>query len=181
MKKRPLNSRQKKFIDNYLLKGLSIAESVRRSGYSIRSGRSEDYSSLGCRLLKTPRVADEVEKLRERAFEREALSMAEKRSWLARALRTPVGELHEGSDLAQEVTVTEGKEGTVKRIKGVDKIRVIEVDNRMAGHDYKDREPQANNPFLFIISLGKTPGIGDGIEALPMAKATVVDAETLPA
>jgi len=178
---RPLSTKQKRFVDNFVLKQLSIAESVRRAGYNFKSGRSEDYGSYGCKLLKQERVASYVRKLRERAFEKQALSLAEKRAFLARALRSPVGELHEGSDLAQEVTVTEGKEGTVKRIKGVDKIRAIEVDNRMAGHDYKDREPQANNPFLFIVSLGKTPGIGEGIDALPMAKATVVDAETLPA
>lgn len=137
---------------------MSIAESVRRAGYSIRSGRSEDYSSLGCRILKTPRVASEVQKIREKAFSREALSYAEKRAFLARAVRTPVGELHEGSDLAQEVTITESKEGTTKRIKGVDRLRALELDSRLAGDFYADRTPQASNPFLMIVSLGKTAG-----------------------
>jgi hypothetical protein len=156
MKQRPLNTRQKKFLDNHLIKGMSIAESVRRAGYSIRSGRSEDYSSLGCRILKTPRVSAEVQKIREKAFSREALSYSEKRAFISRAIRCPVGELHEGSDLAQEVTITESKEGTTKKIKALDKARLIEIDNKMAGHDWKDRQPQASNPFLMIVSLGKS-------------------------
>jgi phage terminase small subunit len=158
MKQRPLNTRQKKFLDNHLIKGMSIAESVRRAGYSIRSGRSEDFSSLGCRILKTPRVASEVQKIREKAFSREALSYAEKRAFLARAVRTSVGEIHEGSDLAQEVTITEGKEGTSRKVKAVDKLRAIELDSKLAGDFYADRTPQASNPFLMIVSLGKSAG-----------------------
>jgi phage terminase small subunit len=156
MKQRPLNTRQKKFLDNHLIKGMSIAESVRRAGYSIRSGRSEDYSSLGCRILKTPRVSAEVQKIREKAFSRDALSYAEKRAFLARAVRTSVGELHEGSDLAQEVTISEGKEGTSRKVKAVDKLRAIELDSKLAGDFYADRTPQASNPFLMIVSLGKS-------------------------
>jgi len=178
MKKRPLNTRQKRFVDNYVIKGLSIAESVRRAGYIVRSDRSEDYSSVGCRLLKTPRVSSEVQKLREKAFEKDALSLAEKRSFLARCVRTPVGELHEGSDLAQELVITEGKEGTSKRVKGVDKLRAIEIDSKIAGDFYADREPQAQNPFLFIVSLSKTEAQGERI--LPPS-GSVIEAQTLPA
>jgi len=174
MKQRPLNTRQKKFLENHLIKGMSIAESVRRAGYSIKSGRSEDYSSWGCRILKTPRVASEVQKIREKAFSREALSYAEKRAFLARAVRTSVGEIHEGSDLAQEVTITEGKEGTSRRVKAVDKLRALELDSKLAGDFYSDREPQANNNFLFLVNLGKA-GIGN---ALPVALPSPVSQTT---
>ena len=178
MLKRPLNTRQKKFVENYVNKGLSIAESVRLAGYAIKSGRVEDASSYGCKLLRQDRVKDYVKKLKEKAFEKDALSLAEKRAFLARAVRTPVGELHEGSDLAQELVITEGKDGTSKRVKGVDKLRAIEIDSKIAGDFYADREPQAQNPFLFIVSLSKTEAQGERI--LP-SSGPVIDAETLPA
>jgi len=178
MLKRPLNTRQKKFVENYVNKGLSIAESVRLAGYAIKSGRVEDASSYGCKLLRQDRVKDYVKKLKEKAFEKDALSLAEKRAFLARAVRTPVGELHEGSDLAQELVITEGKDGTSKRVKGVDKLRAIEIDSKIAGDFYADREPQAQNPFLFIVSLSKTEAQGERI--LPPS-GPVIDAETLPA
>lgn len=178
MLKRPLNTRQKKFVENYVNKGLSIAESVRLAGYSIKSGRVEDASSYGCKLLRQDRVKDYVKKLKEKSFEKDALSLAEKRAFLARAVRTPVGELHEGSDLAQELVVTEGKEGTSKKVKGVDKLRAIELDSKIAGDFYADREPQAQNPFLFIVSLSKTEASPE--KTLP-EPAPFIEAETLPA
>jgi hypothetical protein len=177
MSKRPLNSRQKKFVENYVNKGLSIAESVRLAGYAIKSGRVEDASSYGCKLLRQDRVKDYVSKLREKAFSREALSYAEKRAFLARAVRTPVGELHEASDLAQEVTITESKEGTSRKVKAVDKLRALELDSKLAGDFYSDREPQANNPFLFIVSLGKSAG--DPVSLPSPAPTIEIEATTL--
>ena len=156
MKIRPLNTRQKRFVENHIIRGMSIAESVRRAGYSIKSGRSEDYSSWGCRLLKMPRVADEARKLREKAFEKDALTFAEKRAFLARAVRTSVADIGATSDLAQEVVEEVDAHGNVRRrIKAVDRLRALEVDNRMAGHDWKDREPQQSNPFMLIVAMGK--------------------------
>jgi hypothetical protein len=179
MKKRPLNTRQKRFIENHILKGMSIAESVRRAGYLIRSGRSEDYSSVGCRLLKTPRVASEVERLREKSFTKQALTLMEKRAFIGRAIRTPVGELHEGSDLAQEVTIIEGKEGTMKKIKALDKARLLEIDNKMAGHEFRDREPQANNSFLFLVNLGKAGSLGSSSQVSLPSPAPVIEAQAV--
>jgi hypothetical protein len=106
--------------------------------------------------MRTERVSSYLAKLKEVHFTKQALTYSEKRAWLARAVRTPVGELHEGSDLAQEVTITESKEGTTKRIKGVDRLRALELDSKLAGDFYADRTPQASNPFLLIVSLGKS-------------------------
>jgi hypothetical protein len=106
--------------------------------------------------MRTERVSSYLAKLKEVLFTKQALSYSEKRAWLAKAVRTPVGELHEGSDLAQEVTITEGKEGTSRKVKAVDKLRAIELDSKLAGDFYADRTPQASNPFLMIVSLGKS-------------------------
>ena len=164
---------------------MSIAESVRRAGYCIKSGRSEDYSSWGCRLLKMPRVADEVRKLREKAFERDAMTFAEKRAFLARAVRTSVSEIGSSSDLAQEVVEEVDAHGNVRRrIKAVDKIRCLEADNRMAGHDWKDREPQNSNPFLLIVAMGRDAeqfkvanATGNG-NTIPPAEPITIEAKT---
>ena len=182
---RALTTKQRRFVENYVTKDLSIAESVRRAGYLFKSDRTEDYGSYGCKLLKQDRISSYVAKLREKAFSREVLTFSEKRAWLARAVRTSVGEIHEGSDLAQEVTITEGKEGTSRKVRAVDKLRALELDSRLAGDFYADRTPQASNPFLMIVSLGKNAGpaslLGEAQEvpspAILREPAQVIDAE----
>ena len=64
--------------------------------------------------------------------------------------------MHEGSDLAQEVTITEGKEGTVKKIKALDKVRCLELDAKLAG-DF-ERDVQVSNPFLFLVTAFRQQG-----------------------
>ena len=155
---KPLNTRQKKFVDNYVTKGLSIAESVRRAGYSTTSGKLEDLSSYGCKLLRQDRVKAYVARLKEKAFKQDVLSFSEKRSYLARCVRTSVDQVGASSDLAQEVVEEVDTSGNVKRkIKVVDKLRALELDNKMSGDNFADRSPQVSNPFTLIIALGKTP------------------------
>ena len=155
---RPLNTRQKKFVDNYVTKGLSIAESVRRAGYSILSGRVEDASSYGCKLLKQERVMNYVNKLKEKSFNQDALTFAEKRAFLARAVRADASS--PDADLVQEIREEVDAEGRIKRVrKMVGKLEALSLDNKMAGDNFADRTPQASNPFMLIVSLGKTQGV----------------------
>jgi len=164
MRKRPLNTRQKRFIENHILKGMSIAESVRRAGYLISSGRSEDYSSVGCRILKTDRVADAVSRLREKQFEKDSLSFNEKRSIISRMVKAAPSDVGADSMLAQSYTEEVDAKGNFRRkVVLPDKARLIDLDNKMAGHNHADRQPQANNPFLFIVSLSKTEGQADAL------------------
>ena len=186
---RPLNTRQKKFVDNYVTKGLSIAESVRRAGYSTTSGKLEDLSSYGCKLLRQDRVKAYVQRLKEKQFKQDALTFAEKRSYLARAVRASVDQVGASSDLAQEVVEEVDQEGRVKRkVKVVDKLRALELDNKMAGDTFADRQPQASNPFMLIVSLGKTAGntslMDDARQAVSVGQLPhpplVIDAEVIP-
>jgi phage terminase small subunit len=186
---KPLNTRQKKFVDNYVTKGLSIAESVRRAGYSTTSGKLEDLSSYGCKLLRQDRVKAYVQRLKEKAFKQDALTFAEKRAFLARAVRTSVDQVGASSDLAQEVVEEVDQEGRVKRkVKVVDKLRALELDNKMSGDNFADRSPQAQNPFMLIVSLGKTSGntslLDDARQAASVGQlphpAVVMDAEVVP-
>jgi phage terminase small subunit len=176
-KSRPLNLRQRKFVENHILKNMSIAESVFRAGYSIASRKVEDASSYGCKLLRQERVKAYVSKLREKSFEGMELSYKEKRAFLARCVRTSVSDIGSSSDLAQEVTEEVDAHGNVRRkIKAVDKLRAVEIDNKMSGDNFADREPQNANPFMLIVAMGKdaeqfkianangiATGIGNGI------------------
>jgi hypothetical protein len=183
---KPLNTRQKKFVDNYVTKGLSIAESVRRAGYSTASGKIEDLSSYGCKLLRQDRVKAYVQRLKEKAFKQDVLSFSEKRAFLARAVRTSVDQVGASSDLAQEVSEEVDAQGNVKRkIKIVDRLRALELDNKMAGDNFADRSPQSSNPFMLIVSLGKTPAQGQALDDARQAASVgslphpplVIDAE----
>jgi hypothetical protein len=171
---RPLTTKQKRFLENHVIKGMSIAESVRRAGYNVTSGRSEDYGSLGCRMLKTDRVRNYFEKLKAKEFSKMALSVEEKRAFLARAVRCDVSS--PDADLIQEVSETSGEHGVSRRVKVVDRLRALELDSKIAGDFYSDREPQANNPFLFIVSFGKSAN--NNPDSLP--DKPVIDAEIIP-
>jgi hypothetical protein len=152
---------------------MSIAESVRRAGYNFRSQRSEDYGSYGCKLLKQERVSSYVRKLREKSFAKDALSFAEKRAFLARAVRSDAS--NPDPDLVQEVVETHGEHGSSKRVKIVSKLEALNIDNKMSGDEFRDRQPQASNPFLFIVSLGKQGG------DLSQGEAVALPVVTMPA
>jgi hypothetical protein len=114
--------------------------------------------------LKSERIQKEIAKIREKQFEKDSLTFAEKRAFLARAVRTSVDAVGASSDLAQEVSEEVSAEGSVKRkIKVVDKLRALELDNKMSGDNFADRSPQVSNPFLFIVSLSKTEGQTDAL------------------
>jgi hypothetical protein len=95
-----------------------------------------------------------IETLRESSFIKQALSIAEKRAYLARAVRTPVGEVTGDSDLCQEYKVTTLETGqVVESVRMVDKLKSIEIDSKIAGDFYSDRSPQVQNPFMFLVAL----------------------------
>jgi phage terminase small subunit len=165
-----LNARQKKFCRLYTQGETAgnIAQSHRKAGYVCPT--IEGHGGNGLRLLRSERIQKEIARLRDNEFKKDCLSFNEKRSFLAKVVRTPVGELHEGSELAQEVTISETKEGTVKKIKAVDKVRAIEVDNKMSGDNFADREPQANNHFSILVQVSR-------LAAQNMARANAVEVE----
>jgi len=172
---KPLNTRQRKFVDNYAIKGLSIAESVRRAGYSIKSGKIEDASSYGCKLLKQERVIAYLNKIKEKQFSKDVLSFNEKRSFLARAVRADAS--NPDADLVQEIVETHGESGSSKRVKIVSKLEAINIDNKMVGDNYADRSPAVSNPFLFLVTLGKQ----ENTPALQEHHGEVIEAEVSPA
>jgi phage terminase small subunit len=178
---KPLNTRQKKFVDNYVLKGLSIAESVRRAGYSIKSGKVEDASSYGCKLLRQDRVKTYLQKLKDKQFKETALSVEEKRAFLARAVRADAS--NPDPDLVQELVENHGENGSSKRVKLVSKLEAINIDNKMAGDNFADRQDQSQvNPFLFLVQFF-SPSPGSAVlpgSAVTAALPPVLEAEIVP-
>ena len=154
-----LNRRQQLFCQ-YIAEGESQARAYLKAGF--KANTIQQAGSNAIRLMRTERVASYLGKIKEIVFKNQVLTFNEKRSYLARCVRTSVDQVGASSDLAQEVTEEVSAEGSVKRkIKIVDKLRALELDNKMAGDNFADRSPQVSNPFLFIVSLSKTEGQAD--------------------
>ena len=179
-----LNTRQLKFCRNYVLGDTAgnISQSHRKAGYACPT--IEGHGANGIRLLKSERIQKEIAKLREKSFEKDALTFAEKRAFLARAVRADASS--PDADLVQEIREEVDSEGRIKRVrKMVGKLEALSLDNKMIGDNFADRTPQASNPFLLIVSLGKTTSVGEMKEAslpvrLPDAtrdEPSVIDAE----
>ena len=112
--------------------GASAAEAYRKAGFKASGPTAQ---TKGPKLAKQGhikvRVADLRRKAQEAAKEREVegvLTLAEKRLFLARVLRTPVGQVTADSDLAQEVTVDE----KTMKVKMPDKLKALALDNDLA-------------------------------------------------
>ena len=180
-----LTTRQLAYCRNRA-EGKSKAISYTDAGYS--AANLEDAGSAACKLEKDHRVITMIQTLKEASFVKDALTFAEKRSYLARCVRTSVDQVGVSSDLAQEVSEEVDASGNVKRkVKVVDKLRALELDNKMSGDNFADRSPQVSNPFAVIIALGKTPAQGqaldDARQAVSVGKLPhpplVIDAEVI--
>ena len=90
--------------------------------------------------------------MREEARRLSVLSLAEKRDFLARVVRTPIGQVDEKSDLCQEITDDEDPaSGRSKRkIKMPDKLRAIDLDAKLAGELQPETKPVADALTLIL-------------------------------
>jgi hypothetical protein len=183
-RQKALNLRQQRFCKLFTQGETAgnISQSHRKAGYVCPT--IEGHASNGCRLLKSERIKKEISRLREKAFSSDVLTFNEKRNYLARVVRSDA--TAPDADLVQEVREEVDAEGNVKRVrKMVSKLEALNIDNKMIGHEHKDREVQASNPFMFLISLSK-PGAslaqGDValLPAIPPASVpapVIIDAE----
>ena len=178
MKQKILNTRQLKFI-KLIAQGESQAQAHRRAGY--RCPTIEGHGANAVRLLKNERIQRGLQKLRDKSFSEMALSAAEKRAFLARAVRADAS--NPDPDLVQELVETHGEHGSVKRVKLVSKLEAINIDNKMAGDNFADRQDQSQtNPFLFLVHFfSQSPGspVLPGSPNSP-ALPPVMDAEIVP-
>jgi phage terminase small subunit len=127
-----LRPRQARFAHLVSL-GLSVGEAYIEAGYLDKAGHvpdARDATLKGSALMRNPKVKAYFDALRQTAFLANVLSLAEKRSFLADIVRTPIGDVDVGNKLSQGARY---KEGELVEIKMPDKISALKLDAQLAG------------------------------------------------
>jgi hypothetical protein len=127
-----LRPRQARFAHLVSL-GLSMGEAYIEAGYLDKAGHvpdARDATLKGSALMRNPKVKSYYDTLRQTAFFANVLSLAEKRSFLADIVRTPVGDVDVANKLSQGARY---KDGELVEIKMPDKISAIKLDAQLAG------------------------------------------------
>jgi phage terminase small subunit len=144
----PIRPKQARFC-HLLSLGLPMGQAYIEAGYLEKDGKVPEMRQammFGSRLLAQPRIKMYYNKLREMAFLANVLSLAEKRSFLADVVRTPVGEVDVGNKLAQGVRY---REGEMVELKMPDKISAVKLDAQLAG-ELIEKPQQINVGFQLI-------------------------------
>jgi len=95
-------------------------------------------------------------------------SKEELMSYLTRAIRTPLSEIDEHSDLAQEIKVVKTEQGTTRQVKAVNKLGSVTQLCAIAGHT----QPPGNNTSITLtqnnltIAAGLDNAVSDVMEML---------------
>lgn len=141
------NIKHETFAQAYAVSGNAAAAWVKAT-----KGKKTHSDANGAKWAVISSIKARVAELRAKA---DALSEAstvltilEKRQFLARVVRTPVGEIDHSSDLCQERTYIEGQEETSVKIKMPDKLRAVQLDNDLA---VDGAEAGANKAMEIII------------------------------
>ena len=133
-----LRPRQARFVHLVSL-GMPTGQAYIEAGYLAKDGKIPDAREAmhhGCRLLAEPKVKAYYASLRETAFLANVLSLAEKRSFLADVVRTPVGKVDIGDKLAQGVRY---RDGEIQELKMPDKISALKLDAQLAGELHESK------------------------------------------
>lgn len=125
--------RHEAFARNIGIKGMSAAEAY-RTGWPKASRRRAETAgpALARKSQVKVRIAELKAEVAARAKEKDFLTLEEKRLFLARIVRTPLGEVNRDSDLCQEWSETTTKDGGSERIKMPSKLDAIKLDNELA-------------------------------------------------
>lgn len=151
-----LTSRERKFAA-LVASGTAQGTAYTMVGYKATTDLSK--RSNASKLAAKPILKAYIQTLREKEWEAQALTLAEKRAFLASAVRTPIDQITPDSPLAQEYTTTSSESGEQTKIKAVSKLQAIELDSKLAGDFYADRQDQRQNPFGGIVIFGGTNSI----------------------
>lgn len=120
---RPLkNARHEAFAVEWA-KGASAAEALRVAGYA-------DEPANAKRMTQNDQIKARKEWIQRKAAKSAVLSIEEKREFLARVVRTPIGEVDETSDLCHSMEISDSGG---RKYKMPDKIAAIKADNDLAG------------------------------------------------
>lgn len=123
---RPLdNSRHEAFALN-VARGMSATEAYRQAGYAPKDADVNGPILIG---NHGNGIKERVEYIKAQAATSAVLSIAEKREFLAKVLRTAIGDVDEKSPLCQSFEI--GKEGE-RKYKMPCKLKTIERDDALA-------------------------------------------------
>jgi hypothetical protein len=141
---RKLTPQQREFIELHVLDGLPMYRAYLLAFDDVIAEKYNGKITAGsaCRaggiILKKEHAQTYVEELKQRVAERaqqkKFLSFDEKREFLAKLVRTPIVEVDEESELAEEMRVS--PDGTTS-VKIPSKLKAIELDARIMG-EFKD-------------------------------------------
>lgn len=137
---RKLTPQQREFIELHVIDGLPMYRAYVMAFADViaekYNGKIADTSA--CRAGKIILEKDHAklyveelkEKLAERAQRKKFLTLDEKREFLAKLVRTPIGDIDEESELAEEVRTA--NDGSVT-VKIPSKLKALELDARIMG------------------------------------------------
>jgi phage terminase small subunit len=126
----PKDVRHQRFAD-FVLRGSSLLDAYLSAGFKAKGKAAKSAAS---RLRQHPDVAAYITAVQKIAATGSVMDRQEAMEYLTRNVRTPIGEIDESSDLAQEVTRDEVGEETIRtKIKMPGKIEAIDRLAKMLG------------------------------------------------
>lgn len=127
------NLKHEAFARNVGIHWMSAAEAYRTGWPNCSEATAE---TTGPKLARDSQINLRIMEFREeaakRAAEKDFLTVEEKRAFLAKIVRTPLGEVTKDSELCQEWSLTDGERTTTERIKMPSKLDAIKIDNDLA-------------------------------------------------
>lgn len=154
----PTNPRYLLFA-NELLKGSSQVDAYRTAGFKARSAAAAKVGAT--KLRKHPEVAAYLKACRQQAANQAALTLAEKRAFLARIVRVPITAIdpdkQANADLIKRYTTHDTAVGTTTSIEKHDPLKAIEIDNKLSGEDPTTASLQAVAEALGRLGGGVLP------------------------
>ena len=98
---RPINDRMRRVCE-LVVSGHPAGRAYELAGYSARGDAADQNAS---QLLRKPKVADYLARLRQEASKTAEFSRDDLVGFLVKVIKTPVGQVGQDSDLAQKVKV----------------------------------------------------------------------------
>jgi len=172
-----LSPKQSQFV-KYHLEGLPLSKAYLLSGY--KSSSVENAASDACRLIKTPKISQAIQRAKEIEWEKTVMSLAERKAFLSSVARTPAGQVDKDSPLCQEYSEDVDQMGNVKkRVKMPNKLEAVNILSKLSG-DYEAVTEQQTNPFQFLVQFfsPSSPALPVPSPVLPVPP--VIDAEIVP-
>ena len=150
----PLSPRRLQFLE-YVASGMAYGEAYLKAGY--KSNPINASTDAG-KLLRIPELQEKLRQLQAAAAANSAMKRNDLVAWLCAALQTPVAEIDETHELAQEVTRYYDRDGNLTRVKvkAVGKLEAARLLITMLGWSKPEPDPQeAESEAAWIAFLKK--------------------------